>query len=108
MRSDEVRGARFRWRAVHVFFSIVCTVAGCLFFFKLHEFLSTIKKDELAGFAFDPIMTYGFVAMGFFCLLAWAFLSGQFRNVESAKHEMLERFARQEREEGLPFAEEAP
>jgi nitrogen fixation-related uncharacterized protein len=91
--------SKTRWRAVHVFFSIVCIVAGSMFVFKLHEFLRTIKKDELAGFAFDPILTYGFVAIGFFLLLVWAFLTGQFKDVERTKHEMLERVAQQELEE---------
>ncbi len=99
-------GSRAGWRAVHVFFTVICLIAGCMFFFKLHEFLSTIKKDELAGFAYDPIVIYGFVAIGFFLLLVWAFLTGQFKNVERAKYEMLERFAAQERAEGLSFEEE--
>jgi nitrogen fixation-related uncharacterized protein len=95
-----------RWRAVHVFFATACTVAGCMFFYKLHEFLRTIKRDELAGFAFDPILIYGFVAMGFFLLLLWAFFSGQFRDIERTKLEMLERVAAQERAEGLRFEED--
>jgi nitrogen fixation-related uncharacterized protein len=94
-----------RWRGVHAFFVAVCAIAGAMFFFKLHEFLRTIKKDELAGFAADPILTYGFVAVGFFLLLVWAFLSGQFRDVERTKHEMLERIDEQERAEGLPWAD---
>jgi nitrogen fixation-related uncharacterized protein len=98
--------SRLRWRTVHVFFTCVCLVAGSMFFFKLHEFLRTIKKDELAGFAFDPILTYGFVAIGFFLLLVWAFLTGQFRDVEGAKYEMLERVREQERAEGLPCDEQ--
>lgn len=100
------RGERFRWRATHIFFTTVCLIAGCMFFFKLHEFLRTIKRDELAGFAFDPIMIYGFVALGFFLLLVWAFLSGQFKDIEKTKHEMIERFDQQERDEGLFFQEE--
>jgi nitrogen fixation-related uncharacterized protein len=102
----KVRGERFRWRATHIFFTTVCLIAGCMFFFKLHEFLRTIKKDELAGFAFDPILTYGFVALGFFFLLVWAFLTGQFKDIERTKHEMLERVAQQERDEGLSFSED--
>jgi nitrogen fixation-related uncharacterized protein len=100
--------SRLRWRAIHAFFAVVCCVAGALFFFKLHEFLRTIKRDELAGFAFDPIVIYGLVAIGFFLLLAWAFLTGQFKDIEKTKHEMLERVFRQEREEGLDFGEDAP
>jgi nitrogen fixation-related uncharacterized protein len=70
-----------------------------MFVYKLFSFLRTIKRDELAGFAFDPIMTYAFVAMGFLFLLAWAFLTGQFTDVERPKYEMLERFHEQERAE---------
>lgn len=104
--APQARGERIRWRATHVFFTAVCLIAGCMFFFKLHEFLRTIKKDELAGFAFDPILTYGFVALGFFFLLVWAFASGQFKDIERTKHEMLERVAQQERDEGLSFSED--
>jgi nitrogen fixation-related uncharacterized protein len=98
--------SKARWRAVHIFFSLTCIVAGCMFVFKLHEFLRTLKTDELAGFAFDPILIYGFVAVGFFLLLMWAFLSGQFKDIEKTKHEMLERFFEQERQEGLHFEED--
>jgi nitrogen fixation-related uncharacterized protein len=61
--------------------------------------LKTIKKDELAGFAFDPIMVYAFVAIGFLCMLAWAYLTGQFRDIERPKYELFERFDEQERQE---------
>ena len=46
-----------RWRLIHVFFSFACLAAGCMFVYKLFAFLTTIKRDELAGFAFDPIVT---------------------------------------------------
>lgn len=72
-----------------------------MFCFKLHSFLQTIKRDELAGFAFDPLMIYAFVAMGFLFLLTWAYLTGQFSNVEQPKHDMLKRFDEQERAERL-------
>ena len=80
----------------HFFFSLVVLAAGTLFVFKLFAFLSTIRKDELAGFAFDPIIVYAFVALGFLFLLAWAYMSGQFRDIERPKYEMLERFEEQE------------
>lgn len=92
----EPRGPR---RAVLAFFCTAVTVAGCMFTFKLYSFLKTIRRDELAGFAFDPIVIYGIVATGFLLLLAWAFLTGQFRDIERPKHEMLERFLEQERAE---------
>jgi len=89
-------------RVIHVFFVMAVTAAGCMFTFKIFSFLRTIKKDELAGFAFDPIIVYALVAMGFLCLLAWAYLTGQFRDVERAKFDMLQRFDEQERAEFGP------
>ena len=83
-------------RTVHVFFITACLAAGVMFTFKLHEFLRTIKRDELVGFAHDPILVYAFVAVGFLCLLGWAFMTGQFRGIERTKLEMLERVAAQE------------
>jgi hypothetical protein len=89
------------FRGVHVFFVVAVACAGAMFTYKLFQFLQTIKRDELAGFAFDPILTYAFVAIGFLFLLAWAYLSGQFRDVERPKHELFERIAAQERAEAL-------
>lgn len=82
--------------AITIFFVTAVTAAGGMFCFKLHSFLQTIKRDELAGFAFDPIMIYAFVAVGFLFMLAWAYMSGQFRNIEEPKHDMLKRFDEQE------------
>lgn len=86
-----------RW--ILAFFCLAVTVAGCMFTYKLFAFLKTIRRDELAGFAFDPIVIYAIVTIGFLCLLAWAFLTGQFRDIERPKYEMLERFEQQERDE---------
>ena len=86
-------------RLIHTFFVSACLAAGVMFTFKLHEFLRTIKRDELVGFAHDPILVYAFVAIGFLCLLGWAFMTGQFRGIEQTKIEMLERVEAQERAE---------
>ena len=40
-------------------------------------------------------------SISFLFLLAWAFLTGQFKDIERAKYEMLERFEEQERAERL-------
>ena len=90
------RRDRARRRAVLTFFVTAVTIGGVMFCYKLFSFLSTIERDELVGFAYDPILVYGFVAVGFLFLLAWAFLTGQFRNLEGTKREMLERFYEQE------------
>jgi hypothetical protein len=97
-------------RSIHAFFVTACLAAGVMFTYKLHEFLRTIKRDELVGFAHDPILIYAFVAIGFLCLLGWAFMTGQFRGIERTKVEMLERVAAQERAEraALEAAEVRP
>lgn len=99
MTSESAGVSRRGRRSIHVFFVLACTAAGCMFVYKLFSFLKTIKRDELAGFAFDPIIVYAFVAMGFLCLLAWAYLTGQFREIERPKYEMFRRFAEQEQAE---------
>lgn len=95
-------------RIVLAFFVLAVAVAGCMFTFKLYSFLKTIKRDELAGFAFDPIVIYGVVALGFLCLLVWAFLTGQFRRIEEPKYEMLKRALEQEEAEGYTPLEDRP
>ena len=104
VRPKETPLPRTYRRYVHAFFVSAILVAGSLFVLKLFAFMKTIKKDELAGFAFDPIMIYAFVALGFLCLLTWAYVSGQFRDVESPKYEMLERFEAQVRAENAAAA----
>ncbi len=89
---------RFR-RNFHIFFITVSLAAGCMFIFKLFSFMKTIKRQEMDGFAFDPILIYAFVAMGFLILLAWAYMTGQFRDIEGPKYEMFEKFEEQERQE---------
>jgi len=67
-------------------------VAGSAFLFKLIEFFLTATNkgaDALASFLI-PVLNYLLVAAGFFCLFLWAWLSGQLRDVESAKYRMLE------------------
>jgi hypothetical protein len=99
-------GAKRGFGPIHVFFLLAVTVAGCMFTFKLFMFMKTIKRDELVGFAHDPIIMYAFVSMGFLCLLAWAYLSGQFRDIEKPKYELFERMAEQERDEARARARE--
>ncbi len=83
----------------HVFFATVSLAAGGVFMFKLAAFWKADRREELTGFAFDPILVYAFVAAGFMTLLAWAYLTGQFRDIERPKYDMFERFAEQERQE---------
>lgn len=74
-------------------FSIMMVVtAGTAFIFKFIEFLYTATREGSSAMAsfLIPLLNYLIVAAGFFCLFLWAFFSGQFRDVESAKYRMLE------------------
>ena len=86
-------------KTIHILFIIGCSFGGVVFVGKLFAFLRTLKSEEMSDFAADPIIVYGFVAMGFLFLLGWAFLSGQFEDVEQPKHDMLKQWADQERAE---------
>ena len=90
LRAAEPRTPGGRGRlALHAIVGLVSAAAGGVFVFKLTQFLRTIRRDELQGFAYDPILVYSLVAMGFLMLLAWAFLTGQFSRIEEPKHELL-------------------
>ncbi len=86
-------------RVIHLLFILGCSLGGMVFVGKLFSFLRTLKSEEMSDFAADPIIIYGFVAMGFLFLLGWAFLSGQFSNIEQPKYDMLTKFAELEAEE---------
>ena len=82
------RARMFLW----LFSLAMVLTAGSAFFMKLIEFYATATRegsDALASFLI-PVLNYLLVAAGFFCLFLWAYLSGQFRDLESAKYRMLE------------------
>jgi cbb3-type cytochrome oxidase maturation protein len=79
---------RFLW----VFSVAMIVTAGTAFIFKLIEFSYTALSrgsESLASFLI-PVLTYLVVAAGFFCLFLWAYVSGQFRDIERPKYRMLE------------------
>lgn len=92
------RGSRtFLW----VFSFAMVITAGSAFMIKLIEFLyefSSARNTVPGGggvrhgfiFAISPLMTYLVVAAGFACLFAWAYFSGQYRDVEGPKYRMLQ------------------
>lgn len=91
------RARRFIW----TFSVVLVLVAGSAFVFKLIEFVATATAQgagALASFLI-PVLNYLLVAAGFFCLFLWAYASGQFRDLEAAKHRMLELDAAIERQE---------
>lgn len=77
---------------VWVFGTIMVLTAGTAFVFKLIEFFhtATAKGSEALASFLIPLLTYLLVAAGFLCLFAWSWLTGQFRDIERAKHRMLE------------------
>lgn len=90
-------GRIFLW----IFSVTLVVTAGSAFLIKLIEFLYSfsIAENTVAGgegvrpgfmFAISPLVTYLIVAAGFACLFLWAFLSGQFRDIEGPKYRMLE------------------
>jgi hypothetical protein len=91
------RGNRFVW----VFSSIVVFMAGSAFLFKLVDFLYTFGKpavitstdpsaDVTLPFAIQPVVTYLIVATGYSCLFIWAYMSGQFKDIEAPKYRMIQ------------------
>lgn len=76
-------------RFVWVFCIVMLLVAGSGFLMKLIEFATVMLSDEPMQFAFLPVVTYLMVAAGYACLFIWAYLSGQFKDIEGPKHRML-------------------
>jgi hypothetical protein len=63
--------------------------AGAAFIYKIAEFIFTLNESSVQGFADVPVTIYFVVAAGWLSLLVWCFVSGQFKNVEEPKYEML-------------------
>ncbi|MCE9590828.1 MAG: cbb3-type cytochrome oxidase assembly protein [Planctomycetes bacterium] len=67
-------------------------IAGSAFVCKLIEFIYTATThggQALASFLI-PVLNYLMVAAGFLLLFIWAYLTGQFRDVENPKYRMLD------------------
>ena len=63
--------------------------SGVAFAYKIAEFIFTMSSEAVRG-AFDvPIIIYFAIASGWLALLVWCLLTGKFREMEHAKHEML-------------------
>ena len=88
---------RFLW----IFSVALVLTAGTAFVFKLMEFIhtATTKGPSAMGSFLIPVLNYLLVAAGFGLLFLWAYLSGQFRDLESAKYRMLEMQREFDREE---------
>lgn len=92
------------------FYVLVILMAGSAFLFKLVDFLITFHGsagNETLGFAIMPVVTYLIVAAGFACLFFWAYLTGQFRDIEAAKYRMLDMQDELDRGEYVPQPRES-
>ncbi len=84
-----------------IFSILMVLTAGTAFLFKLIEFIFTATTDgpgALTSFLI-PVLTYLLVSAGFACLFLWAYVTGQFRDVEAPKYRMLEMNAEWDRRE---------
>jgi cbb3-type cytochrome oxidase maturation protein len=99
------RPSRGRRRFLWLFSIAMVVTAGTAFVFKLIEFFHTATRggpDAMGSFLI-PVLNYLLVAGGFACLFLWAYLTGQFRDVEGPKYRMLqmqEQFDRAQRKQG--------
>lgn len=90
--------ARFRV-GLTIFLGGASILGGGFFILKLVEFINSLEDKSILGFAVEPLVNYSLVAAGFFALLIWAFLSGQFSHVEETKVDFLEEQERYDRED---------
>ncbi|MEE9614250.1 MAG: hypothetical protein V3W31_04760 [Thermodesulfobacteriota bacterium] len=93
MKTGSTTGHKPReWVTVIVGTWVVLGVAfaGLTFAYKVYEIVNTIPRGEVVGFAVIQVITYLFVAVGFFFLFVWSFLKGDFKDVERAKYRVLE------------------
>ena len=90
-------GRWFLW----IFGPTVIVVAGIAFIFKLTEFIYVATNDgpDSMGTFLIPVMNYLLVAAGFLCMFFWAYITGQYRDVEAPKYRMLEMQAEIDRED---------
>jgi hypothetical protein len=84
---------------VIVVFAVAIVAAGAGFSWKLFEFFEDLLAEAGLHFAGAHLLIYVLVAAGFLSLLAYAFLSGHFADVEQPKFDLLERERKHDREE---------
>ncbi len=56
----------------------------------LISIVSLLRSGQLRGYAVLTSLSYLAVALGFLFIITWAFLRGQFRDVEAPKYKVLE------------------
>ncbi len=69
---------------------VVLILTAISFIYKMAHFVMIALSGEAVGFATIPIVNYIMAGSGFLLLLLWAFLTGQFRDIEGPKYRMLQ------------------
>jgi hypothetical protein len=77
--------------------------AGVTFVYKVIQFIHTVPRGDVAGFAAIQVITYLLVATGFFFLFLWSFVKGDFKEMERGKYRIFEMERRAEEMEGLQW-----
>lgn len=84
-------------RFLIAFFGLGSVSAGIGFAVKIYEFTDDLLDDHGIRFAGVHLLTYALVAVGFLLLLAFAYFSGHFSDIEAPKYDLLQ----EEREHDL-------
>ena len=77
------------------------TIAAASFAYKIVEFVLTLDSPEAPGFAMVPVIAYFIVATSYAMLFLWAYVSGQFAEMEKPKDLLLKREAELDRAEEI-------
>ncbi len=86
-------------RLLLVIFFFVILPGAIAFVVKVASYFMVEVEQGMAGFAL-PFFNYLFIALGFFCLFIWSFMSGHFKDIDQPaidvilNHERLESAAR--------------
>ncbi len=65
-------------------------VAGGTFVYKLYEFIVAASQGQMPGLLIASVVPYFLVSLGFLLLAAWAYGTGQFRDIEGPKYQLIE------------------
>ena len=83
--------AKDRTSRLLVIYTLVVGIAfsGVAFGYKIASFIWTLSSADFRGTFDVGIAVYFVVSAGWLCLLAWAFFTGRFRDMEKTKLEMI-------------------
>lgn len=98
-----MRRAKWEWATLVLGIWVIFGVgfAAVTFVYKVIQFINTVPRGDVAGFAVIQVITYLLVAIGFFFLFLWSFVKGDFREMEKGKYRIFEMERRAEEKERL-------